>query len=88
MIASRGDWEMFNQAELYEKLRTQILTITFTKKDGSRREMLCSNSTQFAPETTGSSAPREGLLTVWDIEAAGWRSIKVDSIIEVYNEVD
>lgn len=68
--------------ELRDLLRKDIVTVTFTKKDGSRREMICTTISDYLPELSGlhSSVPSDNLVTVWDLEQQGWRSFKFDSI--------
>lgn len=75
-----------NISELRELLRINIVTVTFTKKDGSTREMLCTTMPEYIPPVSGNSAPSEALVTVWDLENAGWRSFKFDSIQSVNTE--
>lgn len=69
-----------NIDELRKLLSTDIVTVTFTKKDGSRREMICTTISDYLPETSHSSMPADNLVTVWDLEQAAWRSFKFDSI--------
>lgn len=67
---------------LRELLKTDIVTVTFTKKDGSKREMICTTISDYLPEISGNNAsmPSDNLVTVWDLEQGGWRSFKFDSI--------
>jgi hypothetical protein len=72
---------------LRDILTKDIITVTFLKKDGSVREMLCTLMSAHLPEMQGpsTSKPTPGLLTVWDLEN-GWRSIKFDSIQQIFTE--
>lgn len=69
---------------LRELLRTDIVTVTFTKKDGSKREMICTTIPDYLPmpeAITGNlSKPSEDVVTVWDLEQNGWRSFRFDSV--------
>jgi hypothetical protein len=75
-----------NIDELRELLRTDIVTVTFTKKDGSTREMVCTTMPDYMPPVSGNSVVSDSLVTVWDCENAGWRSFKFDSIQSVDTE--
>ena len=69
---------------LRELLRNKILTVTFEKKDGSIREMLCTTMADHIPDVSNSSTPSESLVTVWDLENEGWRSFRFDSLKSIY----
>lgn len=68
-------------------LSEEIVTVTFIKKDGAVREMLCTTMSEYLPasESPSTSTPSPTLLTVWDLEN-GWRSIRFDSIQEIFTE--
>ena len=65
-------------------LRSEIVTITFNKKDGSERIMNCTLSeskipAEFAPK--GAEKTRsDSVLPVFDVDKQGWRSFRFDSI--------
>lgn len=73
-----------NQAQLSELLKNNVMTVTFTKVDGTERTMRCTLLPEYLPaDTSGKQLLTEGVrnnLSVWDIEAAGWRSFRVDSV--------
>ena len=64
------------QEILLEQLRKETLVVTFNKLDGSKV-----TAEVFEPKTD--KAPKEGNVTVWDINAKGWRSFKYDRITKV-----
>lgn len=74
--------------ELRKLLSTDIVTVNFTKKDGSNREMLCTTISDYLPQPSGSSTsvPSETLVTVWDLEANAWRSFRFDAITSVFTD--
>jgi hypothetical protein len=72
--------------ELRELLRSEIVTLSFTKKDGSQREMLCTTMEEHIPQTSNTSVVSKDLVTVWDLENAGWRSFRFDSLISAYTD--
>jgi hypothetical protein len=73
-----------NQAQLSELLKNNVMTVTFTKVDGTERTMRCTLLPEYLPPETGSKQMlTEGVrnnLSVWDVEAGGWRSFRVDSV--------
>jgi hypothetical protein len=74
-----------NQAQLSELLKNNVMTVTFTKVDGTERTMRCTLLPEYLPpETGGKQMLTEGVvrnnLSVWDVDANGWRSFRVDSI--------
>jgi hypothetical protein len=75
-----------NRSEVIEQLKSEIINITFTKVDGSTRNMKATLSDNEIPATSSSNtalkAPK-AYQAVWDTEASGWRSFKWDSIKEV-----
>lgn len=82
-----------NISELRDLLTKDIVTVTFTKKDGSVREMLCTTMSEYLPKRdnpTGAETPitkRETeTLTVWDLEQNSWRSFRFDSIKSIFTD--
>lgn len=70
--------------ELLKILLEKSLTIVFTKKDGTEREMYCTlNESEIPkdqrPKGTGKEK-NEDVLSVYDITNKGWRSFRTDSI--------
>ncbi len=73
-----------NREDLVKILKASIAVVTFTKIDGSTRVMKCTLQEDFLPPLTGSNHKRsQEVLPVWDVEANGWRSFRLDSIISV-----
>lgn len=74
--------------ELRKLLTTDIVTVTFTKKDGSKREMLCTTIADYLPGGGGESTskPSDSIVTVWDLDQQAWRSFKFDSILSIYTD--
>ena len=67
---------------LRDLLKDNIMEVTFTKKDGSERVMICTLIEEYLPSTSGSSTDYAGLVTVYDLEKQSWRSFREDSVIE------
>lgn len=75
-----------NKETLKEKLQNGLGTVVFTKADGSERTMKCTLKADLLPVVEikeGAKAKVENpeILSVWDLENAGWRSFRIDSII-------
>ena len=75
------------EEKLREILSTGVLIVTFNKLDGEERVMTCTNNIENIPEESrpkNNSAPKaQGLVTVWDMNAKGWRSFKYDRVTKV-----
>ena len=71
-------------------LKTNKVTVTFTKKDGSECVMKCTTNPTYImfkdPSTVESKRERkvnEDTMPVFDLEADAWRSFRWDSIKSV-----
>lgn len=72
--------------ELNTLLKEQTLVVTFNKLDGDKRIMSCTKDFGKIPEDKRPKSDRQppsGHVTVWDINAEGWRSFKYDRVTEV-----
>ena len=81
---------MLNKETLKEALAKYVAEITFNKVDGSVRKMNCTLMTDYLPqvisEEQAAHVPRvqtDEVLAVWDLDKQGWRSFRLDSIINV-----
>lgn len=77
-----------NYNQIVERLRNGVCTVTFTKVDGSQRVMTCTLQSKYLPEEFQNRAPVltetvGNAISVWDINANGWRSFRVDNVIEI-----
>jgi hypothetical protein len=70
--------------EIHQALRDGLITVNFTKVNGTKRTMIATLNDSYLPKQTveTTTARDPNLLVVWDTEHNGWRTIKVDSIIE------
>lgn len=70
---------------LNEQLMTGLVRVTFTKADGTEREMVCTKNFDLIPvdmhPTTTEQHDYVDLLKVYDVEADGWRSFKPSRVI-------
>lgn len=67
-------------------LRQGECEVVFTKANGDEREMVCTLNSEYLPDfdpdaPKGESNETEDVVTVWDVEAAGWRRFRIDSLI-------
>lgn len=72
-----------------QMLSKDVRTIVFRKINGEIREMLCTLDPTIIPPAPKTAVARmaqpkpPNLISVWDVNANGWRSFYVDSIIEI-----
>jgi hypothetical protein len=69
---------------LKELLKNGVVEVTFTKMNGDKRVMTCTLQPSFLPEEVETEKTRkqnDDVLSVWDIDANGWRSFRFDSVI-------
>jgi hypothetical protein len=74
------------EQELYNSLREGTLVVTFNKLNGDERVMTCTKKLDLIPEDSRpktEKTPPKGNVTVWDINAKGWRSFKYDRVTKI-----
>lgn len=79
------------EEELNKTLKETTLVVTFNKLDGAERVMTCTKSFDVIPEANhpkSDKPSKEGNVTVWDVNANGWRSFKYDRVTKVEKMVD
>lgn len=81
------EWLKF-RTDLVERLRFGTITVSFTKKDGDSRTMECTLNPTFLPpsilkEDVGNKKENTNIISVFDINAKGWRSFIVKNVKEV-----
>lgn len=67
---------------LVRTLKKNKVIVEFTKVDGSKRKMLCTQSTDLiaAKKLPASTKTVRGVITVYDLEKKDWRSMRKDSV--------
>jgi hypothetical protein len=75
---------------VFQKLRTDIVNVCFTKADGSERKMLCTLVESKIPEDkrpknteTQSGSTAGSSVRVFDTEKQEWRSFRFESVISI-----
>jgi len=78
---------MITRDEIKDILSKNVATVSFTKNDGTTRDMLCTLREDHLPPVTEDDntqkKPRKynpDVLPVWDIEKNAWRSFRVDTV--------
>jgi len=78
---------MFTRDGLIDMLRHNLVTVTFTKVNGDERVMTCTLLSEHipnAPRTNGEVVVKQtnssNTISVWDINANGWRSFRVENV--------
>lgn len=78
----------FDKEKILEQLQTGVALVTFTKADGSLRDMKCTLQPRLLPpqlkESTVKLDPQSDALRVYDLEADGWRSFKISRLISIF----
>lgn len=79
-----------NKHELKELLVNGVVTVVFTKVDGTERTMKCTLLPEYMPASVAQGqqlltealpkAENPNTISVWDIESQGWRSFRIDSV--------
>jgi hypothetical protein len=83
------DWDDNQQFKhwLTEELRNNIVTVVFTKKDGTERVMKCTLKSDvvvpYEQKTERKKVQNEEIVSVWDVEKNAWRSFNITTISEV-----
>jgi hypothetical protein len=75
-----------------EVLKESIANVVFTKADGSERQMRCTLRPEDLPPLEASKSESSGkkpsteVVAVWDLDAQGWRSFRIDSVKDFSKE--
>jgi hypothetical protein len=78
-----------DRTSLLAELNTNIVTVKFTKKDGTERVMRCTLQKEFLPavDTLDEAVSKRNksveTVAVWDLEKEAWRSFRLDSVLEM-----
>ena len=74
-----------NRRWLNQLLSDGIVTVKFTKKDGTDRSMVCTLSqrvipNEYSPKSEDKREKSGEAIAVFDVEKEGWRSFRWDSV--------
>jgi hypothetical protein len=82
---------MTTKQQILEELHNGVITVSFTKVNGERRDMQCTLNEALLPERpetveTADIKPvrkeNPTVQSVWDVDAKGWRSFRWENVIE------
>ena len=80
----------FDKSIIVDKARTGNIHVRFIKANGEERLMRCTLKNEHLPKQIdleeSTTKDNSNLVVVWDLDANGWRSFKVDSIKELWSE--
>jgi len=78
------------KSDIVSALQSNVCDVKFTKVNGEDRLMRCTLKEDMIPEPVASDTevnrnrkPNESVQVVWDLEKVGWRSFRVDSVIDI-----
>lgn len=83
---------LIDPESLKYELRSNVVEVVFTKVDGSLRKMRATLSPAHVPaedhtetvtQLLNEETEPKKVLAVWDIDAKGWRSFRLDSIVSI-----
>ena len=79
---------LFTKENMVEVLQNNVVSVTFTKVDGSERVMRCTLLPEYVPNASTNNGKvllqensmSDNHLSVWDTEVNGWRSFRINSV--------
>lgn len=77
-----------NREQIVEQLKHNVCEVTFTKVNGDKRVMPCTLREDMLPpvikeDVNADRKVNEKTVSVWVTDANGWRSFRVDSVLEL-----
>ena len=83
LIRNKEEIKM-NREEMVELLRNNDCSVTFLKKDGTERTMICTLRQDTIPEVRGTGVKKtDDVISVFDLDKSEWRSFRVDSVVSI-----
>lgn len=76
----------YTRTQLLEVLHSsEPVVVTFTKVDGTKRDMHCTLKDFFIPANKEAKSTKQikenlDIIRVYDLESSGWRSFRIDSV--------
>jgi hypothetical protein len=81
---------IYERDKLIADLKQSVVEVTFTKVNGDRRIMRCTLDPRQLPAMTNEQVEHlstqqkreenKDVIAVWDVQANGWRSFRIDSV--------
>lgn len=84
---------MLERDTILKDLREYVIEVSFTKVNGENRIMRCTLRPELLPpkymeeitEEKNFHQTNPEVIAAWDVQANGWRSFRIDSVIYVQN---
>jgi hypothetical protein len=81
----------YEREEVISLLSKNVCNVVFTKRDGSKRDMVCTRRPDMLPPVkktepakSGSANPRpENVIVAFDLDKDAWRSFDLDTILSL-----
>ena len=88
MIDFTNEDVLTRRAMIVDAIKNKICEVTFTKVDGSLREMPCTLDTQYMPPVAVNEHHKTKLfkpevLSVWCTDKQAWRSFRVENVLRI-----
>jgi hypothetical protein len=80
----------YSKQQIVEQARSGIINVRFVKLNGEERDMKCTLLSEYLPnqiEMDFTEVESKDHLAVWDVEVNGWRSFRIESVLEVKPEL-
>ena len=74
------------KSDIVSALQSNICDVKFIKVNGEERLMRCTLKEDMLPEyidMNDDKKANESVVPVWDLDKKGWRSFRVDSVIDI-----
>lgn len=82
---------MYERDRVLNDLRSNVIEVHFVKTNGDNRVMRCTLMPRLLPESYRQSLDEQteernfhqtnpNVIACWDVQAAGWRSFRIDSV--------
>jgi hypothetical protein len=87
MITFTTETADIRRSTIQEQLREQVCVVTFTKVDGSQREMPCTLKESLLPVSTATGTktkkPNPEVMSVFCTDKQEWRSFRLENVINI-----
>ena len=80
----------YSKQQIVEQARSGIINVRFIKLNGEERDMKCTLLSEYLPnqqEMDFTEVESKDHLAVWDVEVNGWRSFRIESVLDVKPEL-
>lgn len=89
-MATVANGAPYTKEQITSELHKGVAEVSFTKVNGDTRIMECTLKHDLLPvadmpkkKTDRVKKPNDKVLSVWDVNAKGWRSFRVENVFDV-----